>query len=788
MFILYAVLIALVLIGGILLYMRLREKKIIRESLQLKLFLIRLPKETQEGKDLKKEINLSEQFFNNLLAFKVPFVFEVAVPYIGEEINFYAALPERFTGSFARTVQSIWKDAQVDPVEDYNIFNAEGAASGLYVDQKEKFILPIRTYQDLESETFAPLLGGLSKIQEFGEGGVIQYIFRPAKKEAKKSIFGSLTALRKGLKLKDVSSGSISVSDIKKATLEGTKTDKQKEKIIDENAVKALEMKISKPLFEVNVRILSSAPSQEYADIISEGIGAGFSQFGTPERNEFNLIKQKNLKEIVHLYSFRIFSEEHAMVLNTEELASIFHLPTPFTNIPKVKELKFKEVSPPPNLPKEGVKIGESKYRNETRDVRMMREDRRRHLYVIGQTGTGKSVFLNNLAGQDISNGDGVCVIDPNGDLFEDLLARVPKSRINDVVVFDPGDLERPLGLNMLEYDSRFPEQKTFIINELMGIFDTLYDLKTTGGPMFEQYTRNALLLLMDDPSDGYTILEIPRVLADAEFRKKLLAKCKNIIAKDFWEKEAEKAGGEASLANLVPYITSKFNTFIANDYVRPIIAQSHSTLKFREIIDDGKILLVNLSKGRIGDLNASLLGMILVGKLTIASFSRTDIPMEKRRDFYLFIDEFQNFTTPSIATILSEARKYRLCLTIAHQFIGQLSDKIKDAVFGNVGSMVAFRVGADDAEYLVKQFEPVFGVNNLLNIDNLNAHVKLLINSQVTAPFNMFEPFPPRGDSNISDLAREYSRLTYGRSRETVEQEIYNRLKGRDVTISPEI
>ena len=417
-----------------------------------------------------------------------------------------------------------------------------------------------------------------------------------------------------------------------------------------------------------------------------------------------------------------------------------------------------------------------------------MREDRRRHLYVIGQTGTGKSVFLNNLAGQDISNGDGVCVIDPNGDLFEDLLARVPKSRINDVVVFDPGDLERPLGLNMLEYDSRFPEQKTFIINELMGIFDTLYDLKTTGGPMFEQYTRNALLLLMDDPSDGYTILEIPRVLADAEFRKKLLAKCKNIIAKDFWEKEAEKAGGEASLANLVPYITSKFNTFIANDYVRPIIAQSHSTLKFREIIDEGKILLVNLSKGRIGDLNASLLGMILVGKLTIASFSRTDIPMEKRRDFYLFIDEFQNFTTPSIATILSEARKYRLCLTIAHQFIGQLSDKIKDAVFGNVGSMVAFRVGADDAEYLVKQFEPVFGVNNLLNIDNLNAHVKLLINSQVTAPFNMFEPFPPRGDSNISDLAREYSRLTYGRSRETVEQEIYNRLKGRDVTISPEI
>jgi len=787
MFILYAVIIAVVLIIGIYVSVRIKERREIRDSLQLKLFLIRLPRETQEGRELKKEINLSEQFFNNLLAFKVPFIFEVAVPYIGEEIHFYAAFPDRFSESFARTAQSIWKDAQVDPIEDYNIFNSSGAVSGAYVKQKEKFILPIRTYQELETETFAPLLGGLSKIQEFGEGGVIQYIFRPAKKEAKKIIFNSLITLKKGGKLKDVLSHSVSISDLKKATLEGTKKSEQKEKLIDETAIRALEMKLSKPLFEVSVRILSSAPSHEAADMILEGTGAGFSQFGTPEGNEFDVVKQKDLKDIVHSYSFRLFNEENKMILNTEELASIFHLPTPFTNIPKVRELKFKEVSPPPNLPKEGIKIGESRYRNEKRDVRMTREDRRRHVYVIGQTGTGKTVFLNNLVGQDMEKGEGVCVIDPNGDLFEDLLARVPQSRVKDVVVFDPADMERPLGLNMLEYDPNFPEQKTFIINELMGIFDTLYDLKTTGGPMFEQYTRNALLLLMDDPSDGYTILEIPRVLADAEFRKKLLAKCKNIIAKDFWEKEAEKAGGEAALSNLVPYITSKFNTFIANDYVRPIIAQSKTTLKFREIIDEGKILLINLSKGKIGDLNAGLLGMILVGKITIASFSRADIPMEKRRDFYLFIDEFQNFTTPSIATILSEARKYRLCLTIAHQFIAQLSEKIRDAVFGNVGSIVAFRVGADDAEYLVKQFEPVFNVNNLLNIDNLNAHAKLMINGQVTNAFNMFEPFPPKGSADTSELARDYSRLTYGRPRETVEQEIYARLRGKEVQTSSE-
>ncbi len=781
MFIAYIVVLAVLAVVVAFFFIRAKRRKKIREALQQKLFLIRLPRDTQEGKELKKEINLSEQFFNNLLAFKVPFVFEVAVPYVGEEIHFYVALPEKYTEPFMRITHSIWKDVQIMRVEDYNIFNVSGSVAGAYVMQKDKFVLPVRTYQELDAETFAPILGGLSKIQEIGEGGAIQYIVRPAGKDMKKNISSLISALKKGAKLGDILSRSISASDLKKAALGSGEKKDEKERIVDENAVKALEMKISKPLFEANVRILSSAPTQEGADMILEGIGAGFSQFEAPERNAFHIIKQKNVKDIVHLFSFRMFDDSRSIILNSEELASIFHFPTPFTGIQKVKELTFKEAPPPANLPKDGVKIGESKYRNETRDVRMMREDRRRHLYIIGQTGTGKSVFLNNLAGQDMESGEGVCVIDPNGDLFDDLLSRVPKSRVKDVVVFDPADLDRPIGLNMLEYDPRFPEQKTFIINELMGIFDTLYDLKTTGGPMFEQYTRNALLLLMDDPGDGYTILEIPRVLADSEFRKKLLAKCRNVIAKDFWEKEAEKAGGEASLANLVPYITSKFNTFIANDYVRPIIAQSKSTLKFRDIMDEGKILLVNLSKGRIGDLNAALLGMIIVGKLTIASFSRADMGAEKRKDFYLFIDEFQNFTTPSIATILSEARKYRLCLTIAHQFIGQLSEKIRDAVFGNVGSMIAFRVGADDAEYLEKQFDPVFKASHLINIDNLNAHAKLMINNQVSVPFTIFEPFPPRGDSSVSDLAREYSRITYGRPREIVDGEIYSRLKGRE-------
>lgn len=755
-----------------------------RELLSLKLFSIRFPRNpSREGKDLKQEIALSEQLFSALLSLKRPVVFEVAVPHVGDEISFYAAIPERLSEAFVRQLQSVWADAQVDAVPEYNIFNHAGYTSGVWVGQKEFFALPIRTHQELGIDTFAPILGGLTKINDIGEGGAFQFVIRPAPSDAKKKIFSALQSLKKGRGLKQViKNDSLSASDFLNAATKGSSKKDDKEKIIDEDAVKAFETKLSKQLFSVNCRIVASAGSKEQSEILLDAMTAGFSQFGSPQRNEFKLVKPRNRERFMYEFIFRDFSEGQKMILSSEELTSIFHFPTVFTEIPKIRQLKFREVPPPPDLPKEGIKIGENNFRGSTLDIRLSRDDRRRHLYVIGQTGTGKSVFLNNLAGQDAVAGEGFCLIDPNGDLFEDVLARIPKSRVKDVIVFDPGDLSRPLGLNMLEYDARFPEQKTFIINELMTIFDTLYDLKATGGPMFEQYARNALLLLMDDPTDGYTILEIPRVLSDAEFRKRLLAKCKNFLTKDFWEKEAEKAGGEASLQNLVPYISSKFNTFIANDYVRPVIAQSKTTLNFRSIMDEGKILMVNLSKGKIGDLNVSLLGMLLVGKMTIAAFARGEMPMENRRDFYLYMDEFQNFTTPSIATILSEARKYRLNLVIAHQFIGQLSEKIRDAVFGNVGSIVAFRVGADDAQFLVKQFEPIFTEGNLVNIDNLNAHAKIIAGGKVTPPFNLFVPFPSQGDREVSALIKEHSRLMYGRPREIVEEEIYARVKGNVV------
>jgi len=449
-------------------------------------------------------------------------------------------------------------------------------------------------------------------------------------------------------------------------------------------------------------------------------------------RNDFKIVKPRNPKNIVNDFIYRMFDDGEKMILSSEEIVSIYHLPISSTETPRIKWLKSKEAPPPENLPTSGLLIGEAVFRGTTKPVYLTDEDRRRHLYVIGQTGTGKTTALGNMIVQDIQSGKGVAVIDPHGDLVESALGFVPKERLDDVIYFNPGDLSRPLGMNMLDFNPDRPEEKTFIVNEMQSIFDRLFDQESMG-PMFQQYMRNALLLMMEDmPNEPATLVEVPRIFTDSAYRARKLARIHNPVVIDFWEKEAVKAGGEASLANMTPYITSKFGGFISNDYMRPIIGQTKSAFNFREAMDSGKILLINLSKGKIGDINAGLLGMVFTGKILMAALSRVDIADERqRRDFNLYIDEFQNFTTDSIATILSEARKYHLNLTMAHQFIAQLDEKIRDAVFGNVGSELVMRVGVQDAEFLVKQFEPAFSQNDLMNVDNLNALAKILINGR---------------------------------------------------------
>ena len=762
----------------------------LQESLGLTLLLVRIPKtpkpENPQEKEFKAEIGHFEQLVSNLAGPDRTIVFEVAVPHIGEEIHFYLAVPRQMIESATKQIQGLWTGASVSEAsDDYNIFNPNGAAAGAYLTQADNFALPVRTYVELESDTFASILGSFTKVNEIGEGAALQIVVRGTAKDMKKSVQGYIESLKKGEQAKNVLGKGFGVGfDKFAATLTYNKEKEEKkegEKVIDKEAVKTLEAKISKPLFRVNVRLLASASSPFQANDILDGLLAGFQQFGSPVRNDFRAVKVRNAKKLSYQFIFRTFEEKQAMILSSEEIASFYHFPIAATDTPKVKWLKAKEAEPPPNLPTQGTLIGKSVFRGGVKPVYITDDDRRRHMYVVGQTGTGKSTEIGNMIIADIQAGKGMAIIDPHGELVQGVMGHIPKSRLDDVIYFDPGDMWRPLGLNMLDYNPERPEEKTFIVNEMQSIFNKLF-LAETMGPMFEQYMRNALLLLMEDmANEPATLIEVPRVFTDAEFRRRKLARITNPVVVDFWEKEAVKAGGEASLANMTPYITSKFNNFIANDYVRPIIGQPKSALNFRKAMDEGKIILVNLSKGRIGDINAHLLGMIVIGKILMAALSRVDIPdASKRRDFYLYIDEFQNFTTDSIVSILSEARKYRLSLTVAHQFIAQLDEKIRDSVFGNVGSMLVFRVGSQDAEFLVKQFEPVFNENDLISIDNLNAYAKLLINGETSKPFNlkiettMWEP----GDREFAEKLKEYSRLKYGGDRKEVEDGIYARLR----------
>lgn len=785
-----------------------KEKKFLRRGMQAALFLVTLPqevkKEGEKEQPLEQYLKTVEQFYSSLAGIKERgllsrifygnpvFIFEVAVHRLGEEIFFYMAAPRSIAGVIEKQILAFWPKAQVQPIEDYNIFNPSGVSLGTNAVLRRLPVFPLKSFHEFGADPLGAITSVFTKLAKEGEGAAYQILIRTSKRTIKKAGQKTIYLIEKGAKPEELVSGAKAMDIIKGEHTVGYRTKEQKAgqplyhasttmTPTQQDAVKFIAEKINQPLFDVNLRILSSASTKERARQILDELEAAFSQFNTTILNQlkFRKLAGRALKKLFYRFSFRIFSEREILTLSSGELAGIFHFPSPHLLTPHIKWLKAKQAPPPPNLPKEGIMIGKNVFRGEEKAVPVLPDDRRRHFYIIGQTGTGKSGLLQEMIRQDIKSGQGVALIDPHGDIAEKVLELVPSERAEDVIYFNPSDFERPLGLNMLEFDPKYPESKTFVVNELLEIFEKLYNLKAQGfgGPVFEQYMRNSLLLVMEDPQSGSTLIEIPKVLSDTTFRKYKLARCKNIVVKNFWELEAEKAGGEAALANMVPYITSKMNIFIANDLVRPIIAQQKSAFNFREIMDQGKILIINLSKGKLGDINSHLLGMIIVGKILIAAFSRADIPEEERKDFNLYIDEFHNVTTRTITTVLAEARKYRLSMIFGHQFIGQLDEDTRKAIFGNVGSLLAFRVGPEDAKYLVTEYEPVFDEQDLVNFDNYNGALRLLIKGETAKPFNIVTFPPSKGNPEVAKLIKEYSRIKYGRDRTLVESELYERL-----------
>lgn len=799
LFLFIILVVSLLLVFGLILIIlrRKKAKRFLIRGMDLSLFLVTLPQGAEKDFSLEEYLKTAEQFYSSLSTIKESnkitrllcgnpyFVFEIAVPRTGEDIYFYVACPRNLSQTTEKQILGFWPKAQIQPVTDYNIFNPAGSSVGAVATLTKSSVLPLKTYQDFTVDPLSSISGVFSKLAHEGEGTAIQFLLKPSRKPIKKMGSKAIELVQKGLKIETA------LSKTKKGffaeiieTLAGTppkKEEKPEMSPTQQEFISAVSKKISQSIFDVNLRILSSAPKKERALEILDQFESSFNQFSSPNLNQikFRRLSGRQLKKLFYHFSFRIFNEAESRQFSSGELAGLFHFPSPVLMTPRIKWLKTKQAPPPADLPDKGIILGKNIFRGEEKIIPVSKNDRRRHFYAVGQTGTGKSVLLQEMIRQDIENGEGVALIDPHGDLAEKVLELIPPHRVEDVIYLNPTDLERPLGLNMLEYDPNFSESKTFVVNELLDIFEKLYNLKSQGfgGPIFEQYMRNSLLLAMEDPESGSTLTEISKILADVNFRKYKLSRCKNVIVKNFWEMEAEKAGGEAALANMVPYITSKMNVFVANDLLRPIISQQHSSFNFREAMDEGKILIVNLSKGKLGDINSYLLGMITVGKILIAAFSRANIPEEERRDFFLYIDEFHNVTTNTIASVLAEARKYHLSMIFGHQFVGQIDEETRKAIFGNVGSMLAFRVGPDDAKYLAAEFAPVFDEQDLVNLDNYNAALRLLIKGETAKPFNIATFPPSKGNPEIARLAKEYSRTKYGRDRALVESELYQRL-----------
>ncbi|MCC2631703.1 MAG: hypothetical protein K0S20_402 [Patescibacteria group bacterium] len=805
--------VALLLIAGLiaaayfLLLKRKKERKLrLFDSVGIKVVLPKQLQEAQEDRrDPKDVLGVMEAVYTSIHHFyesglkqrvwegQPTFSFEV-VAHSGE-IFFYVVAPKEAIPQVERQIHSQYPHAHIEPAHDYDIFLEKGGASAVAsVGLLKQGIFPIRTYKNLENDPLNALTNSLSKV---GEGkAAIQILIQPINQNWQHKIEESLQNIQQGKSFhanSSVAQKAFSVAREVGQTALANQSDAHNSNeaqntaagnvrltAMQEQQAKLLVEKGSKVGFNVQIRCVARMNSEIEAKNQVQTMLSSFSQFQAPESNGFKIANKDDRKQLVD-YILRSFSNRQpTLILNSEELASIFHFPNRPLDTPNVHWLGARKLAPPTNMPKSGLLLGYSSFRGTEIPIHMSYEDRLRHFYMIGKSGSGKTTIFQNMILQDIRNGHGVCYMDPNGDAVDWIVKHIPKERAEDVIIFDPSDTARPMALNLLEYDPAFPEQKTMVINEVLSIFDKLYDLKATGGPIFEQYMRNAMLLVMDDPESGSTLMEIPKVLADAEFRKYKLSKSRNQVVIDFWVNEAEKAGGEAALANMVPYITSKLTQFTSNDIMRPLIGQQKSAFNFREIMDSKKILLVTLPKGLLGDMNAQLLGMIISGKIQIAAFSRQSQPEAQRVPFYLYVDEFQNFTSKTFATILAEARKYRLSLNITNQYLDQLDEETRDAVFGNVGTMLTWIIGAKDAEVFEKEFDPLT-VDDFVNTEKRNFYIRLLIDGATSKPFNAASyPPDPHENSQIGDAIKQLSRLKYGRDRELVESEIRLRAKMR--------
>ncbi|AKM81066.1 MAG: hypothetical protein UT13_C0001G0104 [Candidatus Pacebacteria bacterium GW2011_GWF2_38_9] len=723
--------------------------------------LVKLPK----GNEIK--IDAAEQMFAGLYSLKKEGFFSFLKPedtisfeIVGmkEDIAFYVTCHKAIRDFVEKQVNGAYPLAEISEMDEVNIFNEKGRVAFAPIKLEKANFYPIKTYKDLPTDGLSLITSAMSKMSD-GEGATLQILMRP---EGKRWQTSGQKYNQKEKKRE---------SDPDKANYTH-----------DPKEVEAVNNKVGKSGFRVSIRAVVSAQNATTAQSNLNNIVGAFSQFSSTY-NKFkkpNFLLFKHLFMIDFIYRYMPIFNANTMILNTEELATVMHFPNKTVETHHIRKLTAKNAPAPNKIPTSGLFMGKSIYRGEERDIYAGLNDRRRHTYIIGKTGTGKSEFLKDMVLQDIEAGHGVAVIDPHGDLVDDVLQLMPPERAEDVIYFNPSDLTRPLGLNIMEAETE--EQMHFVASSIIGLMYKLYDPHHTGivGPRFEHAIRNAMLTIMCKP--GSTFIEMVRVLTDAKFVEEYLPLIKDGMVKRYWTDQIANTS-DFHKSEVMDYIVSKFGKFVTNKTMRNIIGQPVSSFDFRKAMDEKKIVLCNLSKGILGEEDAKFLGLILVPKILAAAMSRQNVPMEQRPDFFLYVDEFQNFATEDFAAILSEARKYRLNLIVANQFIGQIDEEIKNAVFGNVGTMVSFRVGVTDANFLQHEFAPTFSENDLTNVEKYHAYIKTIVDNEPVSAFSMslykdIKAQEARMNPKLAEMIKQLSRLKYGKDKELVEAEINQRAR----------
>ncbi len=747
------------LYSAFVLWFRFRDRE--KKSLDLVTLLVVIPQDNEVKIDANEAIISAVGSFYTSAKFKFLQAFvaqpSLSLEIIGthEDIRFYISVPQKYQDLIEKQIYSVYAGADIQVVDEPNIFSETGKVETAWLGLKKASFYPLKSYKEIPNDTLSAFTSVLSKLNP-EETIAIQLVLSPTDSSWSKA-------------------GKSFISNTKKSESNPEKASYK----VDARQLEAIETKCNKPGFETAIRIVAVAPTKEIAKINLSNLKASFGQLESPW-NKLSSRKIRFSSQFINDFIYKypvIYWHKGKTVLSTEEIASIYHFPNKSVETPNIYWLKSKKAPSPPESPQEGLYIGDNVYRGVSKKFCLTDNDRQRHFYIVGQTGVGKSWLLADMALQDIKAGRGVCFIDPH-DTYESILERIPPERVEDVIYFDPSQTERPMGFNVMELDNE--EQKDFVTSSIINLMYKLYDPYKTGivGPRFEHAIRNIMLTVMVEP--GATFIEVVRCLTDPSYVQYLLPKVNDPMVRRYWTDQIANTN-DFHKSEVLDYIVSKFGRFITNTMMRNIIGQGTSAFNFRQAMDEGKILIINLAKGTIGEENSAFLGLVLIPKILMAAMSRQDIPESQRRDFYLYVDEFQNFATQDFAVILSEARKYHLNLIVANQFISQMDDEVKNAVFGNVGSICSFRVGISDANFLVRQFQPEFSEHDLLNLGMAEVYLKTMINGVPKDPFSLRIPALERkkpGNPELSAMIKKLSGLKYGRPKALVEAEIAKRAR----------